>query len=504
MVKESPLAAWGPFKLMKQKVLNISIKFQILFGIAMIQTLVTFLFALYQHHAQRLTLEKQSIDAGISVAQAVKLSITSSLLVNDFAEIDTQLQAQSQNTNVLAIKIYGSNTHLISSFFREHKHTSLDAPRQAKIEEGVDPLDETNTELKIRRHLSGLYIQTPVNLANKTIGWIQIEMDETPLNKEMQQVWVRGFLVTLFSFLIGIGLSIALAHLIVGQIERLRFSVEEFGKGNNQERAEATSKNEIGNLARGFNQMADQLTEFQIKLTNSAKFSALGEMASGIAHEINNPLAIIVAKAETLQSKVASGNLTPEKITPELQKIVETGFRITKIVSSLRSLSRDGEAMPAAWFPLDNAIADGLDLFREKLTSLGIQLILNESKDLDVYFSRVQLGQVIVNLLSNSLDAIQESETPWIEITVVQNANVLELHFKDSGKGIPAHIRQKIMTPFFTTKELGKGTGLGLSISKGIIEKNGGTFSYDETCPNTKFIIGFHKFRPSASKSVAA
>ena len=126
----------------------------------------------------------------------------------------------------------------------------------------------------------------------------------------------------------------------------------------------------------------------------------------------------------------------------------------------------------------------------EKIKIKQIKIEHNIDPNLQVLVKPTQLSQVFMNLINNSIDAIENLPDPWIKIeSEVTPDQYIMIRFTDSGNGIPHHIVEKIMQPFFTTKEIGKGTGLGLSISKGIIEEHKGQFSYDENALNTTFEI---------------
>src|SRR6185312_3312229 len=109
--------------------------------------------------------------------------------------------------------------------------------------------------------------------------------------------------------------------------------------------------------------------------------------------------------------------------------------------------------------------------------------------DLRIHARPSQISQVLLNLLNNGLDAIRTMTQPWIEIAVVKCEDLVEISVTDSGHGIPNHIANRMMEPFFTTKEVGSGTGLGLAISRGIIEDHHGKFYYDQESANTRFVV---------------
>ena len=234
------------------------------------------------------------------------------------------------------------------------------------------------------------------------------------------------------------------------------------------------------------------IQEQQLQLIQSAKMSSLGEMAGGIAHEINNPLAIIMSANNLLKKIYQQPERDPALIEKCTQNIEKTVNRITKIVQGLRIVTRDGTREDFASVKIKDVMEDVLSLCVEKFKNDGVKL----SVDLDdpvfetnVDCKRVQISQVFINLLGNAFDAIEKLDERWVKIECTKNDEFIEFRITDSGKGIPQDIRESIFKPFFTTKEIGKGTGIGLSLSTTIINDHSGTFSIDEKSPNTCFVI---------------
>lgn len=235
----------------------------------------------------------------------------------------------------------------------------------------------------------------------------------------------------------------------------------------------------------------NEIEKGKMQLIHSSKMAALGEMASGIAHEINNPVAIIVGLSERILRKIEKEEIPKEKLIETFQRIQETALRITQIIRGLRSFSRSAENDPFVLESLSKIIGDTVSLCREKLNVHQIEFHVEKFIDVEISCRPAQIQQVLLNLIGNSIDAISESESKWIRITV-DSQNDRHFHLLsivDSGKGIDPTIVDKLMQPFFTTKEVGKGTGLGLSISKGIIEDHHGRLEYKANMQNTTFII---------------
>jgi signal transduction histidine kinase len=227
------------------------------------------------------------------------------------------------------------------------------------------------------------------------------------------------------------------------------------------------------------------------KLMIASKMASLGELATGIAHEINNPLSIIVGRTQILKSKVedfkAMRSEDLESCVQNLTKIEETANLIAKIIRGLNAFSRNTENDPMTMHSVRTIIDFAIDLCEDRLKSNQITITVREGRDTDILCRDVQITQVLVNLINNSIDAVDGLQEKWIEISASITPKKVVISVKDSGKGIAPHLVDKIMQPFFSTKEIGKGIGLGLSISKGIAESHNGKISYDPLCENTKF-----------------
>lgn len=227
----------------------------------------------------------------------------------------------------------------------------------------------------------------------------------------------------------------------------------------------------------------------QMRIVTTAKMSSLGEMAGGLAHEINNPLTVIYVTALQLRDAIRSGRGDQQRLLDGVERVQRTVDRIAKIIKGLKTFSRNGENDPFAPVPLRQILDDTLELCRERFRHHGIDLKLPEcDPELTIDCRGVQISQVLLNLLGNAFDAVRDQPGAWVEIGVTDADTQIHLSVTDSGTGIPPDVADKIMQPFFTTKRVGEGTGLGLSISNGIIEDHGGKLEYDGDSPNTRFV----------------
>ncbi|MBC7537670.1 MAG: PAS domain S-box protein [Bacteriovorax sp.] len=230
----------------------------------------------------------------------------------------------------------------------------------------------------------------------------------------------------------------------------------------------------------------------KIKSIHMGRLSAIGEMAGGIAHEINNPLTVVKGILQIIERKLQADNSIEElpKILVGIAKIQNQVIRITKIIKGLRDFSRKEGEEVLEKVSILNIFSTVEDLCCEKIKNNNVQFEIHSDEiEIEIQCNLIQIEQVLVNLISNSIDAISNHDIRWIRLEAIRFGEFVEISVTDSGAGISEDLSQKIMQPFFTTKETGKGTGLGLSISHGIIEKHGGTINLDPCSRNTRFVI---------------
>ena len=236
-----------------------------------------------------------------------------------------------------------------------------------------------------------------------------------------------------------------------------------------------------------------ELEDHMAKNLNTARLAAVGEMAADVAHEINNPLTVIDLHVTKLKRQENEAFFSQDAKN-SIEKIQRMTKRIVKIIKGLKSLSRDGNSDPVAPFCVATMIDDVRMLVEMKVKSHDIDFNVNlNGANLTAEGREVQISQVLVNLIGNSIDAVLQFEDKWITVDISEKHDEVVFVITDCGKGIPENLRDKIMRPFFTTKELNKGTGLGLSISKSIIEEHGKNLFYNEQNENTQFIFSLRK-----------
>lgn len=241
------------------------------------------------------------------------------------------------------------------------------------------------------------------------------------------------------------------------------------------------------------------------QLIQSSKLAALGEMAGGMAHEINNPLSIITLLVKRTHSLLNKESLDTEEMKSILSEIDETILRISKIIRGLRNVSRGAEGDDYCEVSVKEIFDDVLNICSEKFLQSHIDLKLIDNDlvmNQKIFSQRVQISQVMINLLGNAYDAVISHEVPrWVRMNLSLLPNGIEVAISNSGPLIQDAVKKKLFQPFFTTKEIGKGTGLGLSISKKIIEAHGGEIFLKDSADATTFIVRIPFGKKPAAKA---
>ena len=249
-----------------------------------------------------------------------------------------------------------------------------------------------------------------------------------------------------------------------------------------------------------------ELREKQEQLVQAGKLATLGELTTGIAHELNNPLnniGLFVGNAIDL-IELGSADASPERILRELYSAMQQVRKATEIISHLRTF---GRAASVSYEPvaISEVIHSAISLIQEQLRLRQIEVQLHmPDEEVVVIGNPIQLEQVFLNLLTNARDALVDMPHKCITITCMLNQEFVEIRVQDTGTGIAADIEQRIFDPFFTTKEVGAGTGLGLSITYSIIQEHQGNILLENhKGKGARFLIQLPRTREMLERDVS-
>lgn len=316
---------------------------------------------------------------------------------------------------------------------------------------------------------------------------------ESELYKSLIYMQRGSILIAIITLSIAIASTLAFHRSIVRPIRSLIEAHKKFGRGQKNIRAMVEGEGEIAELRNSFNAMADRLNEEErerfaaetkardanLHLLRSVKLASIGEIAAGVAHEINNPLAIIQGNLERMGRLHQGMPNRPPELDNLTTKVNRATMRIRKIVEELRMFVRkDPERVEV--FSVHESIEDSLNMLQNILQSANVRLVTKFcAQELRVKGSQDKFQQVIFNIVTNARDAIEPSGCGVVTVFTSVTGDQVFIEIADNGPGIsPAHT-QKIFDPFFTTKP--KGTGLGLAISHTLIAEMKGKLSVTST-----------------------
>ena len=471
-------------------------------------------------------------------------------LLEGFARADDVIYAQvhSLDNRVLAETGEQSFAHYIDSLLENNI-----LPEDAKLAQNYYTAPDGNEFLELRypvqtkrqeysrENLGTVMGYQPQESDNnmETIGIVRVGLSLANLQLEISRSQTAAILLTLMVVLSAIIIMTAFVRIIIRPIESLVNVTDQISKGDLNKTVEITRSDEIGLLAKSFNRMIDslkqskdeiedynrtleekiiertgELEDAQQQLVQTEKLAGIGQLAAGVAHELNNPLGGILGYAqftlEKMEKKdVASLNEKDYKSFKRYIKDIETQSRRCKaIVQNLLRFSRSSNKIEFQEADINQIIAETLTFVEHQFVMKQVKL----SKELDATIPPIpansgQLQQVFTNMLMNGLHA-SDSGTELVVSSkflppLGEFPGTVEINFTDQGSGINDQDIKKIFEPFFTTKEIGKGTGLGLSVSYGIIKDHNGEIKV-KSAPNkgTTFtvMIPLEKTSTSADK----
>jgi signal transduction histidine kinase len=424
----------------------------------------------------RLALLQQAFEESIgpgtaSTFDGMRLPILASLLRSTASEIESSIEAayRGDADGRLRAAMAGAIPALISTM-----ESYMGALNSAAT--GVDARDATPI---------GLYHAGTVRSAMQAWALAQSELDRLLLRRIDRLLGRMHLGLALIGSFAGLSIFIAaLTHRhIVRPLRRLEAVASTVRQTRDYSvRAEAASRDEIGRLAGAFNDMLFELanarereTAERAEFARVARLTAMGEMAASIAHEVNQPLAAIVASGNAGLRWLTTETPDLGKVQTSLQRVVRDGLRASEVVASVRAMFKR-EAQDRDPLKVDDLIAEVLAHLQGELQGAQIAVQVEVQRQLpSIRADRVQLQQVLVNLIANGIDAMRSvGDGPRrlrVEARVVEADGVL-VAVADSGPGIDPRLADRIFEPFVTGKS--SGMGLGLSICRSIVEAHGG------------------------------
>jgi len=323
-------------------------------------------------------------------------------------------------------------------------------------------------------------------LDRKILGFLNVLVSFPAVGEDISHQWTVVILAAVAS-LLAAGVLIALFFgLVLGRrLDALAGTMSQVEAGDLFVRVEEASSDELGRLGKSFNTMVERLAEARRQLEDrhaeqirrAQSLAALGTMAAGIAHEINNPIAGMQNCVRTL----LKGNWDKARLAQYLEMLREGLERIGWTVGQLLNFARESKPQVTR-VNLRPLLRRCLSLLGHELAAQQIATSLHMDGEVsDLLGDPHQLEQVFLNVLMNAIEAMHNGGRLEISVRERRDPRFVQVAVADSGAGIPPEVLPRIFDPFFTTKEVGKNTGLGLSVSYGIVRTHGGYIDVEST-----------------------
>lgn len=227
------------------------------------------------------------------------------------------------------------------------------------------------------------------------------------------------------------------------------------------------------------------------RLIQTSRFEALGEMAQGLAHEINNSTMVILGSAQQVERELRKESILSEKNEKRIHNVVDAVLRMKIVIDGLKFFSQEMEKEDKVPTPLSQIIERTLQYAQEMLRAHDVEFTLEKYDEVIVPCQPIQITHILYNLLKNADEAIKKlnPKDRWIKLVVVNDPRSVCFRVSNGGETIPPEQRKRLFQPFYTTKEVNTGTGLSLSSARGLARDHGGEIFLDEAAEFTTFVL---------------
>jgi len=443
--------------------------------IVVTMSLVTIFGMMYERHVAYDAI----VSRGVSIVEAMAIPIADALLkeqpgpARETGLIDSyisEMLARNRDfmRDIVVADADGSVIHsgrpeLVGRSFER----ALGPEAMATGPEVADQISENGEDL--------IEVRTFLEAANGFVGSLTVGFTLEPIEQQVREVARRAALAALLLMLGNSIMTALYVETLIRPILNLNQTMQQAGRGNLTVRAPARRGDEVAELSDVFNRMMDELEASREReevqrsqLAHTEKMAAVGTLAAGVAHEVNNPLAGVLASIENLRN-----HPDDQEMRERYLELIADGLnRIERTVANLLNFARPREIRlePTS---INHNLHHVVELVGYQLRAAGVEVKLDlDAADAIVLADHFQMEQLFLNLVLNALDAMPEGGTLFLRTRVRGGRVIAEV--RDTGAGIPTEIRDRVFDPFFTTREVGEGTGLGLAVSGGIVAAHGG------------------------------
>jgi two-component system NtrC family sensor kinase len=500
----------NPFGLCKTMSIH-SLKTKILLSVIIVVVVIEGIFLYLNIRSLSQQMIEKTEEEAFNLSETIRLSIRNAMIMDRRDEYQRIIDDVAQRKGIAEVRIFNKQGQVTVSSDAAKVGTVVDKKAEACYgchREGeakvLLPSDsKTRVYQTEKQSLLGLinpiYNEPPCYSCHpkalSVLGVLDTTISLEGLERERRQIYSQMIVSGVISVIIlSLLLSLLVTEFVNRPIHRLLSATKAAAHGNLDQAVRIRSRDEIGELSGSFNNMISELKlsrdaieewtqtleqrvqertrelqEVQDQLIQAGKMAALGQLAAGVAHEINNPLTGILTFSSLLLKKTDEKH--PWK--KDMENIVQQTTRCRDIVRSLLDFARQRKPDKRKW-DIHGLIENTMTLLEKQVPFQNIKIVKEFTKDFPPLFVDAdQIQQVFMNILLNAADAMSE-KGGTVTIRTGLKDGIAEISFTDTGCGMTKEHLSRIFAPFYTTKEIGKGTGLGLAISYGIIQSHNG------------------------------
>lgn len=321
----------------------------------------------------------------------------------------------------------------------------------------------------------------PVSIKGQNLGYIHINIALDDYRILQSRSHMKRILSMVFAFSIGIIVCLVLAEKYTEPIKRIANASQKIAEGELVKIRETDRKDEIGVLVKNFNEMVDKLDErkeLEDKLKKTEQLSMIGQLSSGIAHEIRNPLNFLTLSIGHIKERITESKIdNKEDLETLLDSLLKEIYRINELIHNFLFLGKP-ITLNMEWVSPETLINEALSIVRDKVRSGITMQVRCEENGLQMYCDREYTRICLINLVLNAIQAI-EGDKGLVTIGCGKEDSFSYIAVSDTGGGIESDELQKIFEPYYSTKKF--GIGLGLAITKRFVEEHGGTITLEST-----------------------
>lgn len=417
------------------------------------------------------------------LTNAIRISVEELSARGDSTQRLKSYVAMLKRRGIQEISIISDQSQVIASSDPKKIGTAVDNPKKiegmnktarkkdlmitAKLGEGVKP-DQR------------LYnVIMPVSIKGQNLGYIHISMALDDFNFLQRRNHLKRILSTLFAFSIGIIICIIFADKYTEPIKRIALASKKIAEGQLVKIRDTGRADEIGVLVRSYNEMVEKLNEqkeLEEKLKHTEQLSMIGQLASGIAHEVRNPLNFLSLSVGHIKERLAEEGIKGcEDLNGLLDDLKKEIYRVNELINNFLFVGKP-LVLSREWTSYDSLMRDAFYLLRDKIRE-GIEVKVAMKDEAPIFCDREYMRICLINLILNSVQAIDDKGRVAIEFGREDSFSCISV--TDNGRGIEKDDIEKIFEPYYSTKKL--GIGLGLTITKRLIDEHGGTISMEST-----------------------